>query len=95
MLSIARALLTRPRVLLLDEPSDGLAPAVVSQVREQIRTLCDSGLTVLLVEQDLRTAFELASSVHVMDKGRIVHSGAMSQFRREPDLARKLLGVSA
>ena len=63
MLAIARALLTNPSLLLLDEPSDGLAPAVVAQVAQVVRELCASGMSVLLVEQDLRFAFSVAQYV--------------------------------
>jgi branched-chain amino acid transport system ATP-binding protein len=93
MLAIARALLTNPRLLLLDEPSDGLAPAVVAQVGDVVRALCADGMAVLLVEQDLRLAFAVAPRVAVMQKGRVVLDTTTEQFRREPDVARRLLGV--
>ncbi|MGH3328024.1 MAG: ABC transporter ATP-binding protein [Streptomycetales bacterium] len=93
MLAIGRALLGNPRLLLLDEPSDGLAPAVVRQVEDVIAGLRDEGLSVLLVEQDLRTAFALASEIAVLQKGRVVHRSPTPEFRRRPDLARQLLGV--
>ncbi|MGH3341674.1 MAG: ABC transporter ATP-binding protein, partial [Carbonactinosporaceae bacterium] len=93
MLAIGRALVGNPRLLLLDEPSDGLAPAVVRQVEDVIAGLRDEGLSVLLVEQDLRTAFTLAGEIAVMQKGRVVHRSATSEFRRRPDIARRLLGV--
>ena len=70
MLAIARALLLNPRLLLLDEPSDGLAPAVVARVAGLLSDLRDQGLAVLLVEQDLRTAFAVADDVTVMAQGR-------------------------
>lgn len=93
MLAIARALLTNPRLLLLDEPSDGLAPAVVQQVSEVVRELCGSGISVLLVEQDLRLAFSVAHRVAVMDKGRIVLDTTTEDFRSDAARARALLGV--
>lgn len=74
-LAIARALLTNPRLLLLDEPSDGLAPALVARVGEVVRELAGSGIGVLLVEQDVRLAYAVADRVAVMAKGRIVADG--------------------
>lgn len=95
MLAIARALVGNPRLLLLDEPSEGLAPAVVRQVTDVLQELARGGLAAVLVEQDLRAAFEVASTVNVMEKGRIVHSVSTEEFRADPELARRLLGVGA
>lgn len=93
MLAIARALLTNPRLLLLDEPSDGLAPAVVAQVGEVVRSLRDDGMSVLLVEQDLRLAFSVAEHVAVVQKGAVAAYCTTAEFRSRPDLAQSLLGV--
>jgi branched-chain amino acid transport system ATP-binding protein len=93
MLSIGRALLCSPALMLLDEPSDGLAPSVVEQVGEVLRTLAGTGLAILLVEQDLRLAFDVADRVAVMAKGRIVHQSSVADFRADADRARSLLGV--
>ena len=93
MLAIGRALLTNPRLLLLDEPSDGLAPAVVAQVGDVVRSLREQGMSVLLVEQDLRLAFSVAENVAVMQKGRVAAYCTVSEFRSRPDLAHSLLGV--
>ncbi|SHN38194.1 ABC transporter ATP-binding protein [Cryptosporangium aurantiacum] len=94
MLVIGRALLTNPSLLLLDEPSDGLAPAIVEQVGAVLRTVRQEGVTVLLVEQNLRLAFTVGERIAVMEKGRIVHQVPTRQFRSEPDTARRLLGVA-
>ena len=93
MLAIGRALLLGPRVMLLDEPSDGLAPAVVQQVTEVVRELAQEGITVLIVEQDLRAAFSVADRIAVMEKGRIVHESSTEDFRGDAERARRLLGV--
>ncbi|NNG18116.1 ABC transporter ATP-binding protein [Naumannella sp. ID2617S] len=93
MLAIGRALVGNPRLLLLDEPSDGLAPAVVSQVGEVLGQLTRTGVAVLLVEQDLRLAFNVAERVLVMQKGEIVYAGSVQEFRSDGDRAHTLLGV--
>ena len=94
MLAVARALLTNPRVVLLDEPSEGLAPAIVDQIGGVVRTLRDDGVAVLLVEQDLHLAFAVAGEIAVMEKGAIVHRVPTEVFRRDPETAHRLLGVA-
>jgi branched-chain amino acid transport system ATP-binding protein len=93
MLAVARALLTNPRLILLDEPSEGLAPAVVRQIGEVIGEIRRAGAGVLLVEQDLRLAFEVADELRVMEKGRFVHAATVEAFRHDRPTARRLLGV--
>lgn len=94
MLAIARGLLTNPRLVLMDEPSDGLAPAIVDQVGAVIATMRAEGVAVLLVEQDLHLAFDVAAQVAVMDRGAIVHRAPTAEFRADPATAQRLLGVS-
>ncbi|GAA0908521.1 ABC transporter ATP-binding protein [Pseudonocardia zijingensis] len=94
MLAIARALLTNPRLVLLDEPSEGLAPAVVDQIAGVVTTLRDEGVAVLIVEQDLHLAFAVAGEIAVMEKGALVHRVPTPEFRRDPDTAYRLLGVA-
>lgn len=95
MLAISRALLTNPQMLILDEPSEGLAPTIVNQVRDVIRTdLRDEGMSILLVEQNVRMALEVADSVVVISKGSVVFRGAPEDLGRSPDLLKKHLGVS-
>jgi branched-chain amino acid transport system ATP-binding protein len=93
MLAIGRALLGSPSLLLLDEPSDGLAPAIVRQVGEVLHTLSSEGLALLIVEQDLRLAFDVADRVLVMAKGAIVHEATVADFRSDGVRARALLGI--
>jgi branched-chain amino acid transport system ATP-binding protein len=93
MLAIARALLTNPRLLLLDEPSDGLAPALVTQVGQVVGQLARQGIAILLVEQNLPLAFALSERIAVLDKGRIAVETATADFRADPARARALLGI--
>jgi branched-chain amino acid transport system ATP-binding protein len=95
MLSIGRALVTNPRLLLLDEPSDGLAPSIVNQVGDVVQTLSSEGVTVLLVEQNLALALRVATEVAVMTKGRITFRGAPDDLRSNTERVRALLGVGA
>jgi branched-chain amino acid transport system ATP-binding protein len=83
MLAIARALVSDPKVLLLDEPSQGLAPLVVRELARVIRLLCDAGVTILLIEQNLKLAEVVADELHIMVKGRIVYSADPHRFRAE------------
>ena len=94
MLAVARALLTNPRLVLLDEPSDGLAPAIVDQLAGVVTTMRAEGVTVVLVEQDLHLAFGVADEIAVMEKGTLVHRVPTAEFRRDPDTAHRLLGVA-
>jgi branched-chain amino acid transport system ATP-binding protein len=95
MLAIARALLTQPSLILLDEPSEGLAPLIVDQIGEVVRSLAGEGVAVLLVEQDLHLAFGVADEIAVMARGAIAHRSDTESFRRDPATAGRLLGVDA
>ena len=74
MLAIARALVSDPKVMLLDEPSQGLAPLVVRELAGVIRLLCEAGVTILLIEQNMKLAEAVADEMHIMVKGRIVYA---------------------
>jgi branched-chain amino acid transport system ATP-binding protein len=94
MLALARALLTNPRLVLMDEPSDGLAPAVVDLIGQAIGGMKAEGVTLVVVEQDLHLAFAVADDIAVMDKGVIVHRSTTLDFRRDSSVAHRLLGVA-
>jgi branched-chain amino acid transport system ATP-binding protein len=83
MLAVARALVSDPKVLLLDEPSQGLAPLVVRELAQVIRHLRDQGVTILLIEQNMKLAEAIADELHIMVKGRIVYSAERDRFRLE------------
>ncbi len=92
MLAIGRALMARPKVMLLDEPSMGLAPVIVEEVFETIRRLKAEGTTMLLVEQFARTALEVADRAYVMERGRIAVSGTPAELRRDERVLAAYLG---
>ncbi len=92
MLAIARALVGQPRLLLLDEPSLGLAPVLVNEVYEIIRRLNQEGIAVLVVEQNAQKALKLASRAYVMEQGSIVYQGASSDLLRNEALREAYLG---
>jgi branched-chain amino acid transport system ATP-binding protein len=94
MLAIARAMIEPRRLLLIDEPSKGLAPAIVRNMIDALRELKRSRTTVLLVEQNFRVAQALGDRVAVMDDGKVVHSGAMAELAGDEALQHRLLGLS-
>ena len=81
MLTIARGLMGNPKLLILDEPSEGLAPKVVENLREQIRELKKSGMSILLAEQNLSFVLALSDECHIMEKGQIKYSGTPTALR--------------
>jgi branched-chain amino acid transport system ATP-binding protein len=93
MVAIARALMTRPRLLMFDEPSLGLAPVVVNEVFETIRRLYAEGLTILLVEQNLKKALEMADRGYVVETGSISMEGAAADLLADPTIRSAYLGV--
>jgi len=92
MLAIARALMSEPRLLLLDEPNLGLSPKIIEQVLLTIAQLRDQGVTVVLVEQNVHTALMVASRAYVFATGRIVAENSASALLGNPDLLRAYLG---
>jgi len=95
MLAIARALLINPKLLLLDEPSQGFAPLIVQEVFRIIVSMRSEGISVLLVEQNVRAAVEVADRAYVLDDGRVVYEGPAAEFGRDEERVRALAGASA
>jgi branched-chain amino acid transport system ATP-binding protein len=93
MLAIGRALMRNPGVLLLDEPSEGLAPKLVTEMGEALRSLRGTGLAILLVEQNLGLATRVAERLYVMNKGTIVFGGTPAELAARPDIEASYLGV--
>jgi branched-chain amino acid transport system ATP-binding protein len=93
MLAIARALVTNPELLLMDEPTEGLAPLLVREVGRVIESLKREGLSILLVEQNLPLALRLADHVHVLSRGRIVHSSTPGELWANDEVKARYLGV--
>ena len=94
MLTMCRALLGNPRVILIDEPTEGLAPKIVEVVTDMIRDICQQGVSVLLVEQKLTIAMRVSKRVYVMGHGQIVFEGTPDSLRNKPDIRREWLEVS-
>ncbi|QXI25609.1 ABC transporter ATP-binding protein [Pseudomonas vanderleydeniana] len=92
MLALARALMSRPRLLVLDEPSMGLAPIMVEKIFDVIDQVCDSGMTLLLVEQNARLALQVCQRAYVMDSGRISLEGPSADLRDDPHVRAAYLG---
>jgi branched-chain amino acid transport system ATP-binding protein len=95
MLAIGRALMARPRLLLLDEPSLGLAPLIVEQVFETIRRIHASGVSILLIEQNVTKALDLVERAYVLEGGRIVAEGKPADLRAQPHIRAAYLGADA
>jgi branched-chain amino acid transport system ATP-binding protein len=93
MLTIARTLMTNPELLLLDEPSEGLAPLVIDRLREQIARLRSDRMTILLAEQNVQFSLALADRVYILEKGRIRYEGTAESFRADPSLQHRFLAV--
>jgi branched-chain amino acid transport system ATP-binding protein len=94
MLAIARCLMMRPRLIILDEPTEGIMPRLVSQIRREIYRINQSGVSILLVEQNVETALKLCPNVFLMEKGAIVYSGASHDLKAQPEIVRRYLGLS-
>ena len=94
MLAIGRALMSNPELLLMDEPTEGLAPLLVREVGRVIAELKRSGLSILLVEQNLALALSVADRVHVLSRGQIVHTGTPAELMGNDEVKARYLGVA-
>ncbi|TAL71337.1 MAG: ABC transporter ATP-binding protein [Burkholderiaceae bacterium] len=93
MLAIARALVRNPKIVLLDEPFEGLAPVIVQDLVRVCRDLAKAGQTIVLVEQNLAATLALASRVYIINNGHIAHEGPAAELKSQPDLLQRYLGV--
>ena len=93
MLAIARALVRDPKIVLLDEPFEGLAPVIVRDLMAACRILADAGQTIVLVEQNLAATLALANRVYIINNGHIAHEGPARELKANPDLLQRYLGV--
>ena len=93
MLTIARTLMGNPELLLLDEPSEGLAPLIVELLRQRVGELKATGLSIVLAEQNLQFVMALADRVYILEKGRIRYEGTAESFRADPSLQHRFLAV--
>jgi branched-chain amino acid transport system ATP-binding protein len=93
MLAIARALVRDPKLVLLDEPFEGLAPVIVRELVETCRGLAEAGQTIVLVEQNLAAALTLAQRAYIINNGHIAHEGPTSEIRAQPQVLERYLGV--
>jgi branched-chain amino acid transport system ATP-binding protein len=95
MLAIARALLINPKLLLLDEPSQGLAPLLVREVFKVVASMREQGISILLVEQNARFGLEVADRVYVLNDGEVIHSGPAQELAKDETRVRALAGAGA
>jgi branched-chain amino acid transport system ATP-binding protein len=93
MLAFGRALMSEPKVLLLDEPSMGLAPIMVDRIVEAVGRIAERGLSILMVEQNAAAAFELADHAYVLEQGEVILDGAVEDVKNDPLVLRAFLGL--
>ena len=94
MLAIARCLMMRPKLIILDEPTEGIMPLLVTQIRREIRRIHETGVSILLVEQNVETALRLCPRVLLMEKGAVVHAGTSDALKSDPEVLHRYLGLS-
>ena len=93
MLAIGRALMTRPRLLMLDEPSQGIMPKLVDEIFQAVLRIRDAGMTVLIVEQRMAECLEIADRAYILQTGRVLMQGAASEIKGNPDVRKAYLGL--
>lgn len=94
MLAIARCLVMQPRLLILDEPTEGIMPILVQDIRREIKAVNDAGMSILLVEQNIKTALRLCSRIYIMEKGAVVHQAAAQDLKNDKETLHRYLGVT-
>jgi branched-chain amino acid transport system ATP-binding protein len=94
ILALGRCLMRSPTLILLDEPTEGIMPKLVNEIRREISAIASRGVAVLLIEQNLRTALKLASRIYLMEKGTVVHEATPQQLSADPSTVHRYLGVS-
>ncbi len=94
ILAIGRCLMRKPSLILLDEPTEGIMPKLVADIRREIAAIAKRGVSVLLVEQNLRTALSLATRIYLMEKGQVVHEATPEQLNSDPSTVHRYLGVA-
>ena len=93
MLAIARALVRDPKIVLLDEPFEGLAPVIVQDLMRACRRLVEEGQTIVLVEQNIAATLQLADRAYIINNGHVVHEGPAGEIRQQPEVLQRYLGV--
>jgi branched-chain amino acid transport system ATP-binding protein len=93
MLAIARALVRSPKIILLDEPFEGLAPVIVRDLVQTCRDLAEAGQTIVLVEQNIAAALTLAQRAYIINNGHLVHEGPTSEIKAQPQVLQRYLGI--
>ncbi len=93
MLAIGRALMTRPRLLMLDEPSQGIMPKLVSEIFQSVKKIRDAGMTVLIVEQRMAECLEIADRAYILQTGRVLMQGSAAEIATNPDVRKAYLGL--
>ena len=93
ILAVARPLMTNPSLLLLDEPSEGLAPMIIKLIEELVHEITNTGISVLLTEQNMRFTMKIATRGYILDKGRIHHQGSMEELKEDREIIGKYLAV--
>jgi branched-chain amino acid transport system ATP-binding protein len=94
MLALARCLIMQPSLIMLDEPTEGIMPKLVAQIRSEIAEISRRGIAVLIVEQNVRTAMKLANRVYLMERGQVVAEATPEKLKSSPELVHRYLGVS-
>ena len=94
MLAIARCLIMKPKMLLLDEPTEGIMPKMVAMLKAKIRAVNQAGISIMLVEQNIVMAMALCPRIYIMEKGVICYEGTAQELRNNPDIAHRFLGVA-